>query len=60
VTDDAQTTLLTDTSAWIHWLRPAGDARIGDEVDRAMQAGVAAWCAMVQLELWNGARDGAE
>ncbi len=52
--------VLIDTSAWIHWLRPDGDRKVGDAVDLALQSGDAAWCAMVRLELWNGARDRAE
>lgn len=51
---------LIDTSAWIHWLRLDGDVKVGDAVDRALQAGEAAWCGMVRLELWNGARENAE
>lgn len=51
---------LIDTSAWIHWLRLDGDRMVGDAVDLALQSGDAAWCAVVRLELWNGARDGAE
>ena len=51
---------LIDTSAWIHWLRQDGDVGIGDAVDHALRAGEAAWCGMVRLELWNGARGNAE
>lgn len=52
--------VLIDTSAWIHWLRPDGDRKVGDAVDLALRSGDATWCAMVLLELWNGARDGSE
>jgi predicted nucleic acid-binding protein len=52
--------VLVDTSAWIHWLRPDGDIATGDAVDAALESGEAAWCAMVRLELWNGAGDAAQ
>ena len=47
--------LLVDTSAWIHLLRPDGDPAIRRRVEQALQTGEACWCAMVRLELWNGA-----
>jgi len=47
--------ILVDTSAWIHMLRPNGDSGIRARVERALQTGDACWCAMVRLELWNGA-----
>lgn len=47
---------LIDTSAWIHSLRPDGDSAITARVRLLLQAGEAAWCPMVRLELWNGAR----
>lgn len=47
--------ILIDTSAWIHLLRPNGDVGIRARVERALQTGDACWCAMVRLELWNGA-----
>lgn len=47
---------LIDTSAWIHALRPDGDAVVAAEVRSALEQGEAAWCPLVQLELWNGAR----
>ena len=46
---------LIDTSVWIHWLRPRGDSAIADRVDALLQSGSAGWCALVRLELWNGA-----
>jgi hypothetical protein len=36
-------------------LRPSGDASVRARVERALQTGEACWCAMVRLELWNGA-----
>jgi len=47
--------LLIDTSSWIHLLRPNGDPAIRLRVERALQSGDACWCAMIRLELWNGA-----
>ena len=48
--------VLVDTSSWIHFLRADGDPRTRDRVTAALEAGSARWCAMVRLELWNGAR----
>ena len=47
---------LVDTSAWIHSLRPDGDRTVTARVRALLESGEAAWCALVQLELWNGAR----
>ena len=51
---------LVDTSAWIHALRPNGDPAVRLRVNALLQSGDAAWCAMVRLELWNGARGAHE
>lgn len=48
--------VLVDTSAWIHFLRPNGDRVTQQRVAASLEAGTARWCAMVRLELWNGAR----
>ena len=48
--------VLIDTSSWIHFLRPDGDPHARDRVSAALESGTARWCAMVRLELWNGAR----
>lgn len=47
--------VLVDTSAWVHFLRPDGDHAVRAKVEAALKAGTAAWCALVRLELWNGA-----
>ena len=47
---------LIDTSAWIHSLRPDGDPEVTAEVRALLERGEAAWCPLVRLELWNGAR----
>lgn len=47
---------LIDTSAWIHALRADGDPAVASRVRALLETGEAAWCPMVQLELWNGAR----
>lgn len=46
---------LVDTSSWIHSLHPKGDADVRARVERLVRSGDACWCAMVKLELWNGA-----
>jgi predicted nucleic acid-binding protein len=51
---------LVDTSAWVHALRPDGDPAVANRVRDALERGEAAWCSLVQLELWNGARGGHE
>jgi predicted nucleic acid-binding protein len=48
--------VLVDTSSWIHFLRADGDTHTRARVSAALEAGTARWCAMVRLELWNGAR----
>ncbi len=47
--------VLVDTSAWIHFLRPDGDAASRAGVAAHLAAGTARWCPIVRLELWNGA-----
>jgi predicted nucleic acid-binding protein len=47
---------LVDTSAWIHGLRPDGDSAIAERVQALLASGDAAWCPLIRLELWNGAR----
>jgi predicted nucleic acid-binding protein len=47
--------VLVDTSAWVHFLRPDGDPAVRTRVEAALKAGTARWCALVRLELWNGA-----
>lgn len=47
---------LIDTSAWIQSLRPDGDEHVKDRVKVLLESGEAAWCPIVRLELWNGAR----
>jgi len=46
---------LVDTSAWVEYLR-AGDSDTAKNVEALVLADEAAWCDMVMLELWNGAR----
>ena len=47
---------LIDTSAWIEQLRKGGDTKVRQRVEDLLRSGEAAWCSMVRLELWNGAR----
>jgi predicted nucleic acid-binding protein len=46
---------LVDTSAWVEYLRP-GLSEVGERVESLVLNDEAAWCDMVMLELWNGAR----
>ncbi len=55
-----QTGVLVDTSAWIDALRTDGDATVRAEVRTAVSQGVALFCDMVLLELWNGVRGESE
>lgn len=48
--------VLIDTSSWIEALRSSGRSDVRDRVMRLMVDGRAAWCDMVLVELWNGAR----
>ena len=47
---------LVDSSAWIHGLRPDGDTAVAARVHALLASGDAAWCPLIKLELWNGAR----
>jgi len=51
---------LIDTSAWVHALRLEGDPDVTSRVRVLLESGEAAWCPLVQLELWNGARGNHE
>lgn len=50
---------LVDTSAWVEYLR-AGQNVVAENVESLVLSDDAAWCDMVLLELWNGARGSAE
>jgi len=45
---------LVDTSCWVQALRQNGDPVVREQVRALMDAGEAAWCPFVRLELWNG------
>lgn len=51
---------LIDSSCWIEAFRHDGDPEMKARVDALMRGGQAAWCDMVRLELWNGARGQTE
>lgn len=53
---DESEIVLIDTSSWIEALRSSGRSDVRDRVMRLMVNGRAAWCDMVLVELWNGAR----
>lgn len=46
---------LVDTSAWVEYLR-SGNSETAENVEALLLTDEAAWCDMVMLELWNGAR----
>lgn len=46
--------ILINTSCWVHALRRAGNPVIRARVKALMEAGEAAWCPPIRLELWNG------
>jgi predicted nucleic acid-binding protein len=46
---------LVDTSAWVDYLR-SGQGEVAEKVESLLLSDEAAWCDMVMLELWNGAR----
>ena len=48
--------VLIDTSSWIEALRTDGNHEIRMRVQALMYDGRAAWCDLVAVELWNGAR----
>src|SRR5947209_5673235 len=52
--------VLVDSSAWIEAMRPVGDAAVRARVQALLATGTAAWCDMVRLELWHGARGTTE
>jgi predicted nucleic acid-binding protein len=51
---------IVDSSSWIETLRPNGDPAVRSRVESLLNAGHAAWCPMIRLELWRGVRAGAE
>jgi predicted nucleic acid-binding protein len=52
--------ILIDTSVWVRVLRGDADPALAGEVQTLLREGVAAWCPMVELELWAGVRDADE
>ena len=48
--------VLVDTSSWIEALRTSGRADVRERVRNLLLNGLAAWCDMVAVELWNGAK----
>ena len=52
--------VLVDTSSWTQALRRKGDPLVRDRVGQLLTNNSAAWCDMVRVELWNGARGLAE
>jgi predicted nucleic acid-binding protein len=52
---------LIDTSVWIRVLRGDADPGLAGEVQALLlREGAAAWCPLVELELWAGVRNGDE
>ena len=52
--------VLVDSSLWVHQLRKSGDLAKREQVNALLQAGLAAWCPPVRLELWRGVTKDAE
>lgn len=52
--------VLIETSLWVEGLRRDGRPDRKHRVDELIRNGSAAWCEMVLLELWNGARGSEE
>ena len=52
--------VLVDSSLWVHQLRRGGDREQRDRVHALLEAGEAAWCPVVRLELWRGVSNDAE
>ena len=52
--------ILIDTSAWIEFFRKGGNHDMREMVTALVIAGEAAWCEIIRLELWNGARGPSE
>ena len=48
--------VLIDTSSWIEALKSNGERAVRQRVLNLMLDGRAAWCDLVAVELWNGAR----
>ena len=54
------TLVLIDTSSWIENFRKDGLSEVRERVRKIFLTGNAAWCEIIQLELWNGARGTGE
>lgn len=52
--------VMIDTSSWIEALRKNGNTDVRNRVKTIMIEGRAAWCDMILLELWNGAKGDPE
>jgi len=52
--------VLIDSSSWIESLRLRGRMEVRQRVAAVLERGDAAWCNMIRLELWNGARGDRE
>lgn len=48
--------ILIDTSSWVEALRSSGRVDVRERVRKILIDGLATWCDMVAVELWNGAR----
>ncbi len=55
-----QPLVLIDTSSWIEAFRVDGKPEVQEKVKDLLMEGKAAWCDMILLELWNGARGNSE
>lgn len=46
---------LIDTTCWVHAIRRNGDPALQAKVADLFREGLAIWCPIIRLELWNGA-----
>lgn len=47
---------LIDTSSWIHALRKDGNPDVRERVQHLLLGGMAAWCPINRVELWQGVK----
>jgi predicted nucleic acid-binding protein len=52
--------VLVDSSMWVHQLRKSGDPIRRQRVNALLEAGEAAWCPPIRLELWRGVTNDSE
>jgi predicted nucleic acid-binding protein len=51
---------IVDSSSWIEALRLRGIPEVRKRVENLLDAGEAAWCPIIRMELWRGVGGAAE